>query len=141
MFKRINITLPEELIKKIDEAATATYSTRSEIIKSAFMNSNLSKVNLPPENTLNTHPILTVIQPQDNTLVPTAPDIQHQIDVTTAIVEDTPELKPMCSMPFCKQRSEGHYRVITDGGENEKEYYLCVFHWNKSRKEGEVREI
>lgn len=52
-------------------------------------------------------------------------------------VED--ELKPMCERPFCKQRSEGRYRIVTDGVD-EVTQNLCVFHWNGARKEGEVHE-
>lgn len=47
------------------------------------------------------------------------------------------ELKPMCERPFCKQRSEGRYRIVTDGVD-EVTQNLCVFHWNGARKEGEV---
>lgn len=49
------------------------------------------------------------------------------------------EKKPMCERPFCKQRSEGRYRIITDGVD-EVTQNLCVFHWNQARKEGEVHE-
>ncbi len=50
------------------------------------------------------------------------------------------ELKPMCERPFCKQRSEGRYKIITNNGEEEITQNLCTFHWNLARKEGEVHE-
>lgn len=47
---------------------------------------------------------------------------------------------PMCDKNFCKQRSRGKFKIITDGGENETTLNLCTFHWNQARKEGEVHE-
>lgn len=62
----------------------------------------------------------------------------------TALLEDKPidnVLKPMCERPFCKIRSEGKYRVVTNDGTDEWIGNLCTFHWNKARKEGEVSEV
>lgn len=54
--------------------------------------------------------------------------------------DEKPNLKPMCERPFCKQRSEGQYRIVTDGID-EWTGNLCTFHWNAARKEGEVHEV
>ena len=51
------------------------------------------------------------------------------------------ELMPMCGKNFCKSRSIGKYKIITNDGENEIELDLCTFHWNQARKEGEVRNV
>ena len=67
--------------------------------------------------------------------------IDHEfIPAVENVVEENPDLMPMCGKNFCKQRSIGKYKVITNDGEEEIVLDLCTFHWNQARKEGEVRE-
>ncbi len=123
---RTTLSIPDEFYHQIDASYKERgYNTINDFILGCIRS---------------TFPLSNIPSLQDNTLIPTPNPAQHQIDATKEIVE-TPELKPMCSMPFCKSRSEGHYRVTTDAGENTKDYNLCVFHWNKARRESEVREI
>lgn len=51
----------------------------------------------------------------------------------------TPFIK--CDLPFCKSRSQGKYKIVTDAGETELEKNLCPLHWHQARKEGEVFEV
>ena len=51
------------------------------------------------------------------------------------------ESKLPCDAPFCKTTSEGKYRFISDQGDTEKTMNLCVYHWHKARKEGEVHAL
>ena len=54
-------------------------------------------------------------------------------------IDDEP--KPMCDKQFCKSRSEGKYRIVTNAGEEELTMNLCTFHWHQARKEAEVKQI
>jgi hypothetical protein len=50
-------------------------------------------------------------------------------------------LKAMCERQFCKVRSEGKYKVVTNEGTEEWIGNMCTFHWNQARKEGEVSDL
>lgn len=69
-------------------------------------------------------------------------NIDHKfIPVKENIVETSPDLMPMCGKNFCKSRSIGKYKIITNDGEEETILDLCTFHWNQARKEGEVINV
>ena len=54
-------------------------------------------------------------------------------------IEETP--KPMCEKTFCKSRSQGKYKVITNEGMVEWQGNLCISHWARAKREGDVHEI
>src|SRR5574343_845520 len=63
------------------------------------------------------------------------------IEESKQILQDELSQKPMCDRPFCKQRSEGTYRVTTNEGTEAWIWNMCIYHWNQARKEGEVSAI
>lgn len=54
----------------------------------------------------------------------------------------TPELPPFCeATKFCRSRSTGHFKIITNDGMEEKVLYLCPTHLGLAKREGEVKEL
>lgn len=57
-------------------------------------------------------------------------------------VKSTEADKPFCQKQFCRNKSEGLYRVVSMDAENtEQKLELCTFHWHQARKEANVYEV
>ena len=122
MVKRINVTLPEELLLKADIWGKQHFQDRSEVIKNALVK------------------LITDLPSEDE--IPDEASEKTVSKVPVLEVPTQPELPPFCeATKFCRSRSTGRFKIITNDGTNELVRYLCPTHLGLAKREGEVREI
>lgn len=140
MIKRINITLPEKLILETDKYCDEYMMTRSELIKNALVQFIKTDVISAKEQ----EKLMNEFAGENNgealgKVPATATEQILKKPVSKVPVPEesqepaTPELKPMCEVPLCRVRSDGHYSILANMERSEQ--WLCPFHWNKARSE------
>lgn len=142
---RINISLPEKLITDSDKYCDEYMMTRSELIKNALVQyimatpRNYDSIGL--KDVLRAKDALDKNNNQEKAPILTREELSVPVPTVPEEYDTEPELKPMCEMPNCRVRSDGHYSILANMERNDK--WLCPFHWNKARSENgvEVKEI
>lgn len=139
MVKAISVTLPEKLILEVDAYCDEYMMNRSELIKNAlvrFIRGTPDEVELTPGLTDEEEEAL-----ERNIRAKEASE-KTVDEVPVPQEPPQPELPPFCDAnKFCRSRSTGQFKIITNDGTNEVVRYLCPTHLGLAKREGEVREI
>ena len=121
-------TLPKELSDRVNEYCKENDDTFAHFTRMALRTA-LSGFKTKDEKALiEAEPLpevpINVLPP----LVETPSDIQE------------PVITPRCSAPKCINEAIGRFKLTTPDFDS-KELYLCGFHLNIAKREGEVREV
>lgn len=121
--KQVIVDLPQEMIDKLDLLAKEEDSSRSRLIRMAIRQAFDIKAHSSPSNPPLTPQFLPVSE------IPNPPPPPPIISSL-----------PSCEVRLCKALASGKYR-ISPPDTDPKEMYLCKFHLNIAKKEGEIVEL
>ncbi len=139
---RTTLSIPDEFYHQIDASYRQLgYTTVNDFIlgcirnkfKGVYVSKNTVKIKSEP---------YTPIPAPYNEKPQAIQTMEHQIDVTKEIVEEKTEPQlPKCDFRLCTRKSIGHYKIITNNGEEEEIKWLCAFHEGIAHRDGEVRGL